>query len=85
MKDTMIGVDLAKSVFQLHGALVTGDVKFRKFVSIAGPKVETAYVLSLVLSVAVMGLFFVFFLYSRWGLAMRATAYSQQVSQSLRT
>lgn len=29
-KDTMIGVDLAKSVFQLHGASMTGEVKFRK-------------------------------------------------------
>jgi len=30
MKDTMIGVDLAKSVFQLHGASMTGEVWFRK-------------------------------------------------------
>ncbi len=30
MKDTMIGVDLAKRVFQVHGASLTGDVKFRK-------------------------------------------------------
>lgn len=30
MKDTMIGVDLAKSVFQLHGASMTGEVRFRK-------------------------------------------------------
>ncbi|WP_172332821.1 IS110 family transposase [Mangrovicoccus sp. HB161399] len=30
MKDTMIGVDLAKRVFQLHGASMTGHVKFRK-------------------------------------------------------
>ena len=30
MKDTMIGVDLAKNVFQLHGASMTGHVKFRK-------------------------------------------------------
>ena len=30
MKDTMIGVDLAKSVFQLHGASMTGQLKFRK-------------------------------------------------------
>ena len=30
MKDTMIGVDLAKSVFQLHGASMTGQMKFRK-------------------------------------------------------
>lgn len=28
--DTMIGVDLAKSVFQVHGASMMGDVKFRK-------------------------------------------------------
>ena len=30
MKDMMIGVDLAKNVFQVHGALRTGDVQFRK-------------------------------------------------------
>jgi transposase len=30
MKDTMIGVDLAKRVFQLHGTTVAGEVKFRK-------------------------------------------------------
>jgi len=30
MKDTMIGVDLAKRVFQLHGATTTGHVMFRK-------------------------------------------------------
>jgi transposase len=30
MKDTMIGVDLAKRVFQVHGASLTGHVKFRK-------------------------------------------------------
>ena len=30
MKDTMIGVDLAKHVVQLHGAAMTGEVKFRK-------------------------------------------------------
>ncbi len=30
MKDTMIGVDLAKNVFQLHGTLKTGHMKFRK-------------------------------------------------------
>ena len=28
--DTMIGVDLAKSVYQIHGATMTGEVKFRK-------------------------------------------------------
>jgi len=30
MIDTMIGVDLAKNVFQLHGASLTGEIKFRK-------------------------------------------------------
>ncbi len=30
MKDTIIGVDLAKRVFQLHGATMTGHVRFRK-------------------------------------------------------
>ena len=29
-KDTMIGVDLAKAVFQLHAASMTGEPKFRK-------------------------------------------------------
>ncbi len=32
-KDTMIGVDLAKRVFQLHGASMTGHVQFRKKLS----------------------------------------------------
>ncbi len=30
MEDTLIGVDLAKRVFQVHGASMTGQVKFRK-------------------------------------------------------
>ena len=30
MYDTMIGIDLAKNVFQLHGASMMGEVKFRK-------------------------------------------------------
>lgn len=30
MIDTMIGVDLAKYVFHLHGASMTGQLKFRK-------------------------------------------------------
>ncbi|MDD7973934.1 IS110 family transposase [Roseinatronobacter alkalisoli] len=30
MKDMMIGIDLAKNVFQVHGALHTGEVQFRK-------------------------------------------------------
>lgn len=30
MSDTIIGVDLAKRIFQLHGTGLTGEVKFRK-------------------------------------------------------
>jgi len=30
MKDMMIGVDLAKNVLQVHGALHTGEIQFRK-------------------------------------------------------
>lgn len=30
MKDTVIGVDLAKNIFQVHGASPSGEVKFRK-------------------------------------------------------
>ena len=36
MKDTMIGVDLAKSVFQLHATSLTGELKFRKKLSRRG-------------------------------------------------
>ena len=31
--DTMIGIDLAKNVFQVHGALLSGEVKFRRKLS----------------------------------------------------
>jgi branched-chain amino acid transport system permease protein len=52
-------------------------------IRVSGLNVETAYLMSLVLSLLVMAAFFWFFRYSRWGLAMRATAYNQQVAQSL--
>jgi branched-chain amino acid transport system permease protein len=52
-------------------------------VQIGGLNVEMAYLMSLVLSILIMGLFFYFFRYTRHGLAMRATAYNQQVAQSL--
>ncbi len=52
-------------------------------VMIGGLQVEMAYLMSLVLSLLVMGLFYYFFKYSRYGLAMRATAFNQQVAQSL--
>jgi transposase len=31
--DTMIGIDLAKNVFQVHGAFLSGEVKFRRKLS----------------------------------------------------
>jgi branched-chain amino acid transport system permease protein len=52
-------------------------------ITIAGLNVETAYLMSVVLSLLIMVGFFYFFRYSRYGLAMRATAYNQQVAQSL--
>lgn len=33
MKDTMIGVDLAKNVFVLHAATMAGEVRYRKKLS----------------------------------------------------
>ncbi|WP_424983185.1 branched-chain amino acid ABC transporter permease [Maritalea sp. S77] len=52
-------------------------------VNIAGLNVEVAYLLSLVLSIVIMGVFFWFFRFTRHGLAMRATAFDQQIAQSL--
>ena len=53
------------------------------FVTIGGLNVEIAYLMSLVLSLIIMGAFFYFFKYTRHGLAMRATAFNQQVAASL--
>ena len=36
MKDTIIGVDLAKNVFQLHAASMSGEMRFRKKLTRAG-------------------------------------------------
>jgi branched-chain amino acid transport system permease protein len=52
-------------------------------IRIGGLEVKTAYMLSLVVSVVIMVGFAYFFRYTRMGLAMRATAYNQQVAQSL--
>jgi branched-chain amino acid transport system permease protein len=59
------------------------DVFGSNNITIAGLNVETAYLMSAVLSLLIMVGFFYFFRYSRYGLAMRATAYNQQVAQSL--
>jgi branched-chain amino acid transport system permease protein len=52
-------------------------------IRIGGLEVKTAYMLSLVVSIVIMVGFAYFFRYTRMGLAMRATAYNQQVAQSL--
>ncbi|WP_207536927.1 branched-chain amino acid ABC transporter permease [Sabulicella rubraurantiaca] len=52
-------------------------------VSLLGLEVQSVYLLSLVLSVVIMLGFWWFFTFSKHGLAMRATAFDQQVAQSL--
>jgi branched-chain amino acid transport system permease protein len=46
-------------------------------------QIQTVYLMSLVVSVAMMGAMAWFFHSSKYGLAMRATAFNQQVAQSL--
>lgn len=48
-----------------------------------GLEVKTAYGLSILVSIVIMAGFAYFFKFTRLGLAMRATAYNQQVAQSL--
>jgi len=52
-------------------------------VNILGLQVQTAYLMSLVFALLVMVGFYYFFQYSRMGLAMRATAFDQQVAASM--
>lgn len=52
-------------------------------VDVLGLNVQPIYLLSFVVSVLIMGGFAWFFKFSRMGLAMRATAFDQQVAQSL--
>lgn len=52
-------------------------------VSVLGLNVQPAYIMSMAISLAIMVGFFWFFKYSRMGLAMRATAFDQQVAASL--
>jgi branched-chain amino acid transport system permease protein len=51
--------------------------------NLLGLRVKTVYVMSTTISIAIMASFAWFFKYSRMGLAMRATAFNQQVAQSL--
>ncbi|WP_207477884.1 branched-chain amino acid ABC transporter permease [Arenibaculum pallidiluteum] len=52
-------------------------------VDVLGLRIQTVYVMSLGISVVIMAVFAWFFKFSRMGLAMRATAFNQQVAQSL--
>lgn len=52
-------------------------------VNLMGMQIETAYIMSFVISLFIMAAFYWFFKYSKLGLAMRATAFDQQVAQSL--
>ncbi len=52
-------------------------------VNILGLNVQSAYIMSLVISLVIMAVFAWFFKFSRIGLAMRATAFDQQAAQSL--
>src|SRR3954468_22029991 len=52
-------------------------------VKFLGLQIQTAYLLSLAVSLGMMGAMAWFFKVSKYGLAMRATAYNQQVAQSL--
>jgi branched-chain amino acid transport system permease protein len=52
-------------------------------VNILGLQVQTVYLMSLAVSVAMMAGMAWFFRVSKYGLAMRATAFNQQVAQSL--
>ncbi|MGB1296993.1 MAG: branched-chain amino acid ABC transporter permease [Psychrobium sp.] len=50
---------------------------------ILGLNIEAAYLMSTCIAIVIMGMFYWFFKYSKQGLAMRATAFDQQVAQSL--
>ncbi|HIJ37323.1 MAG TPA: branched-chain amino acid ABC transporter permease [Rhodospirillaceae bacterium] len=59
------------------------DIFPMKSVNIGGLQVQTPYLMSMAVSLVIMVSFAWFFRYSRMGLAMRATAFDQQVAQSL--
>jgi branched-chain amino acid transport system permease protein len=59
------------------------DIFESRIVTILGIQIQTVYVLSLVVSLAMMAGMAWFFRVSKYGLAMRATAFNQQVAQSL--
>ena len=54
-----------------------------KAVNVLGLQVQTIYLMSMAISLVIMAAFAWFFKFSRFGLAMRATAFDQQAAQSL--
>ena len=52
-------------------------------IEILGLHIETAYLMSTVIALIIMVAFYLFFKHSKYGLAMRATAFDQQIAQSL--
>ena len=59
------------------------EVFASKSMNILGLNVQTPYIMSMLISLVIMAGFAWFFKFSRMGLAMRATAFNQQVAQSL--
>ncbi len=52
-------------------------------INILGLNIEMAYLMSTIVALIIMFAFYLFFKYSKHGLAMRATAFDQQVASSL--
>lgn len=52
-------------------------------IQIFGLNIESAYLMSTVIALIIMVAFYLFFKHSKYGLAMRATAFNQQIAQSL--
>ncbi|AZQ85128.1 branched-chain amino acid ABC transporter permease [Colwellia sp. Arc7-635] len=52
-------------------------------IQILGLNIEVAYLMSTVIALIIMVAFYLFFKHSKYGLAMRATAFDQQIAQSL--
>jgi len=59
------------------------EVFTTRSVNVLGLNVQTPYIMSMLVSLVIMVGFAWFFKFSRLGLAMRATAFNQQVAQSL--
>ncbi|MBB1416498.1 MULTISPECIES: branched-chain amino acid ABC transporter permease [unclassified Pseudoalteromonas] len=52
-------------------------------IQIFGLNIEAAYLMSTIIALIIMVAFYLFFKHSKYGLAMRATAFDQQIAQSL--